>query len=151
MKFISKIIIVIAVFIAGFIAGQQYATAPEQRDSQLISGQQEQEQKYVSLMLDFGNGNIKTFSDIAIGDNASVFEILQKVASENSIELNYKDYGGDMGVFIESINGKQNDFDSGYYWQYWVNSQYAKVGASSYKLQDRDVVEWKYVKGQIEN
>ena len=90
------------------------------------------------------------FSDVAIGDDSSVFEILQKIASENNIELNYKDYGGDMGVFIESINGKQNDFDSGYYWQYWVNGQYAKVGASSYELQDGDVVEWKYVEGQMD-
>ena len=150
MKLISKIIIVIAVFFTGFIVGQQYAEAPEQQGSQSIIGQQEQEQRYVSLMLDFGNVDIKTFSDIAIGDNDSVFEVLQKVVSENNIELNYKDYGGDMGVFIESIGGQQNDFKSGYYWQYWVNGQYAKIGASVQELQSGDVVEWKYAEGQME-
>lgn len=149
MKFIAKIIIAIAVFVIGFTAGRQYAIAPERQAGQPIDGQQKQEQKYVNLMLDFGDGDIKAFNDIAIGDNASVFEILQKAASENSMELNYKDYGGDLGIFIESIGGKTNNFNSGYYWQYWVNGLYAKVGAGSYKLQDGDVVEWKYTKGQI--
>ncbi|MCG2697535.1 DUF4430 domain-containing protein [Candidatus Parcubacteria bacterium] len=146
----AKIIILIAVFFTGFIVGQQYAAEPAEQDSQPIVCQNEQEQKHVSLTLNFGNGDIKTFSDIIISDDAPVFEVLQKVVSENNIELNYKDYGGDMGVFIESINGKQNDFDSGYYWQYWVNGQYAKVGASSYELQNGDVVEWKYAEGQID-
>ena len=150
MKFLAKIIIIVAVFFSGFYFGQQYAAEPAVQDSQPTICKPEQEQKYASLTLDFGNGDIKTFSDIAIADNVSVFEVLQKVVSENNIELNYKDYGGDMGVFIELIGGKQNDFNSGYYWQYWVNGQYAKVGASSYKLQGGDVVEWKYVKGQIE-
>ncbi|MBU3906136.1 DUF4430 domain-containing protein [Patescibacteria group bacterium] len=146
----AKIIILIAVFFTGFIFGQQYAAEPAVQDSQPIVCQQEQEQEYASLIFDFGDEDIKTFSDIAIGDNDSVFEVLQKAVSENNIELNYKDYGGDMGVFIESINGKRNDFDSGYYWQYWVNGQYAKVGASSYELQNGDVVEWKYAEGQID-
>ena len=85
MKLISKIIIVVCVFFIGFIAGWQYQGAPQQP----IDVKQKQEQKYANLMLDFGNGEVKTFNDIALEDSANVFDFVKNVTSENNIKFTY--------------------------------------------------------------
>lgn len=149
MKILAKIIIVVAIFFVGFYIGQQQATAPGLFNNQLETLEQSQEQIKVSLMLDFGNGEIKTFDNVQAKKGSSVFELLEKITSENEVELQYKDYGGDLGVFIESIGGAISDFEADRYWQFWVNNEYAQVGASNHELSDGDVVEWKYAKGQL--
>lgn len=151
MKIIAKIIIIITVFIFGFAIGQRYVIAPSQKANLSTNNQQTQEEKTANLMLDFGNGDIKAFNNIVIKDGATTFELVKEITSENNIEFGYKDYGGDLGVLVESIGEKKNNFDAGYYWQYWVNNDYAKVGAGVYKLKNNDIVEWKYTKGQITN
>ncbi len=48
-----------------------------------------------------------------------------------------------LGVMISSIDGFKNGTD-GKYWQYWINGQYAQIGASSYKPRSEDTVEWRF-------
>jgi len=151
MKIIAKIIIIITVFVFGFFVGQRYVISPSENVNSSTSNQQAQEAKTVNLMFDFGNGDIKAFNDIVVEDGITMFEFIKKITSENNIELSYKDYGGGLGALIESIGEKKNDFDTNYYWQYWVNNQYAKVGVSAYKLQASDVIEWKYINSQVNN
>ena len=152
MKFLAKIIIIVFVFLAGFYFGQQYtetANLPDNESRELEVVEQSSEQINVSLMLDFGDGRIKTFNDIELKDDATVFELLEKITAENDLAFKYKDYGGDMGAMIESIGELASDAKNDRWWQFWVNNEYALIGASSYHLQDRDVVEWKYIKGQF--
>ena len=149
MKFLAKIIIIVFVFLAGFYFGQQYTGTVDLQNNDSGAVEQDKEQASVSLMLDFGDGRIKTFSNIAVDDNATVFELLEKITAENNLELKYKDYGGDMGAMIESIGEPASDSMADSYWQFWVNNEYALIGASNYHLQDGDVVEWKYIKGQF--
>ena len=146
MKIISKIIIITAVFLVGLYIGQQYIAAPE-----VLSDQLEDNKAMVSLMLDFGNGEIMVFNDLLTKEKTSVFDILEKQATENNLELKYKDYGGGLGVMVESINGIVNNAEPDHFWQYWVNNSYAKVGASNYYLENGDVIEWKYINGQFNN
>lgn len=146
MKLVAKIIIIIAVFFAGYYVGtnqllSNFISLPRQPVTQ---------QETVSLMFDFGNGEIQTFSDIAIQEKTTVFEMLKKITEENNLEFSYKDYGGELGAFVESINNMANNPKFDRFWQYWINNQYAQVGASQYQLQSGDVVEWKYTKGQIQ-
>jgi hypothetical protein len=54
-----------------------------------------------------------------------------------------------MGVFITAIDGVGNNQAGDKYWQFWLNNEYSKVGASSQRLRDGDMVEWKYLAGQI--
>lgn len=151
MKFLAKIIIVIAIFLAGFYVSEQYGAKPDLTDNAPAVEEQNNEQIKVNLMLDFGNGEIKTFNDaIVYKDSASVFQLLEKTTQENNIEFKYKDYGGEMGAMIESIGGEISNFEADQWWQYWVNNRYSQVGASNYQLQDGDVVEWKHVKGQLD-
>lgn len=138
-------------FIFGFTVGQRYSIAPSQQTHLSTDDQQTQGEKTANLMFDFGNGDIRTFNNIVIEDDTTIFELVKEVTSKNNIEFGYKDYGGDLGMLVESIGEKKNDFDTGYYWQYWVNNDYAKVGASVYKLKNYNIIEWKYTKGQITN
>ena len=155
MRLIAKIIIVAAVFFAGFYFGQKQLGSDFLINTNINTNQANQavtdQKKTVSLMLDFGNGEIKTFKDIAIEEKTNLFDLLKKVTSENNLEFRYKDYGGDLGVLIESINNIGNNVGSDRFWQYWVNNEYAKIGASNYKLNPGDLIEWKYIKGQFNN
>ena len=102
----------------------------------------------VSFGIDFGEGNVKNFSDIQLKENETVFDLLKKLNEEGKLEFSFKDYPG-AGVFIESIDGVSNDPKTNLWWQYLVNGQYAQVGASNYQLKDGDSIEWKYVESQL--
>jgi len=147
MKILAKIIIVAAIFIAGFYFGTQQALSPIDDSAQI--NQEISSQIQSSLMIDFGDGKVKTFSNVILADGTTAFDFLKKVTTENNLKLDYKDYGAEMGVFVESIDGIGNDLGSDKFWQYWINNQYSEIGASSYKLKAGDSVEWKYIKGQI--
>ncbi len=155
MKLVAKIIIAITIFLAGVYVGQLYFKTPcvfnEEPVTETGLEEVQDEKISASLMLDFGSGEISTFNNVALNKNATVFDLLQEATTENNMELKYKDFGGDLGVMVEEIGGAANDFDNDSWWQYWVNNEYAKVGASGQVLSDGDVVEWKFVKGQLDN
>jgi len=155
MKLLAKIIIVVVIFIGGFYFGQQQALSPSngsQPVAETESANQPEKQATteisVSLMLDFGNGQVRTYNQIELAKNSTVFGLLEKATAENNFKLQSKDYG-DLGVFIEAIGDIKNDTAGDRFWQCWVNNEYAQIGASNYQLNDGDVVEWKFIKGQI--
>jgi len=154
----KNLIIAISIVIAlalGFVVGQQMpgfltcqteavpvsAPAGDVANTNITAG----------IMLDFGEGDLKTFNNLELASGASVFDLLAKATGENGIALEYKDYGGDMGVFIESIGEAKSDFEADRYWQYWVNNEYATIGSSLNELKDGDIVLWKHTSGQFEN
>ena len=154
MKLLAKIIIIAAIFFLGFYTGQHYIVVPDLPTGQIKDEEDKEQIKdkiSASLMLDFGNGKIETFNNVELKNDATVFTLLEKVTRENNIEFSYKDYGGELGVLVESISETANNFESGHYWQYWVNNSYAQIGASNCQLKEGDVVEWKYTKGQFDN
>ena len=150
MKLLAKLIIVIVVFIAGFYFGSQQALAPSDgATNSATNSQQTSEEIQVSLMLDFGNGQVRTYNSITLAKDSTAADLLEKVTSENNLELVKKDYG-ELGVFVESIGDTANDTRGDHYWQYWVNNVYAQIGASNSILNDGDIIEWKFIRGQIE-
>lgn len=144
IKSAAILIILVAAFYLGFNYGQNKAIAPSINNNQ--APEQELKSK-AGLMLDFGNGDIKSFTEKEISKNQSAFDLVKQVAEENNIGLKYKDYGGELGIFIEAIGGVENNIEQ--WWQYWVNGNYSVVGAGSYLLQPGDLIEFKFVKGQI--
>ncbi|MFA6215820.1 MAG: DUF4430 domain-containing protein [Patescibacteria group bacterium] len=148
MKLIAKIILALAIFFAGFYFGQQVLAPADGWINKQPKNQANQEIK-VNLMLDFGNGEVQTFNSIALAENSSVFELLKKITAENKLEFSYKDYGGELGVLVESINKIANNNKTNRFWHYWVNNVYAEIGASNYQLKAGDIVEWKYVSNQF--
>ncbi len=58
-----------------------------------------------------------------------------------SYKVTAKDYGAGMGEFVETIDGIKPD--SQHFWAFYVNGKSSNVGASSYKLEANDNIEWK--------
>lgn len=138
--------LILALFV-GFYGGVIYKDSQAKK---VAAVNLQTERAEVNFMFDFGDGKIKTFNKIAIENNATVFSIIEKISQEKGLDLSAKDYGSGMGAFIEGIDGHINDYSGDKYWQFWVNNEYAKVGAGSYVLQGGELVEWKFIKGQVE-
>ena len=145
MKILSKIVIIIFVFLAGFWFGQKYESVEIINDDVRVL----KEELSANLTLDFGDGEIKKLEAKKIDKDSTVFSLLQNVSEVESIDLKYKDYGAEMGIMIESIGGVENNLEAGKYWQYWINGEYAKVGVGAQLVDDGDEIEWKYVEGQF--
>ncbi len=141
MKTIIKIILLVALAGAVFLQHSLVTKNPPTTDgvNQEIT---------VALKIDFGDGNISNYDGVRLGQEKTVFSLLKKVAEENNMEFSFKEYP-DMGALVESIGNVKNDFGNNKWWQYWVNGEYANVGASSFQLKNNDSVEWKYVEGQF--
>lgn len=69
---------------------------------------------------------------------------LMHQAESKGLQLVTKDFGGSLGLFIESINGVKNNATPNYYWQFYINGQRSSVGISSRRISPGDTVEWKY-------
>lgn len=142
MKILSKIFILVIVFLIGLFLGQYFSKIQLPRETEV------EKEIEVSLSLDFGQGNIKTFEGIRLEEEKTVLDLLEKVTEENDLEFSFKQYP-DLGVFVESIDNVVNDFERNLWWQYWVNGEYAIIGASNYQLKNGDSVEWKYIESQL--
>ena len=146
LKIISKILVLIIVFFIGFYFGNQNNQLINLRN---LEDQSQNISQTVDGLFDFNNGDIQTFSDINFKDKATLFDVLKELTMINDMEFSYTDYGGDLGVFIESINSVGNDTEGNKWWQYWVNDKHAEIGVSSYLVQPEDVVEFKFIESQF--
>ena len=86
--------------------------------------------------------DIKYQSDISGPISVSLF--MDKLKDEGKINFKEKTYTG-MGKFIEEINGTKNSGEKN--WIYYVNGQKANIGISNYKINNGDIVSWRYEKG----
>ena len=141
---ISQLIIALAIFFGGVYIGA--SITPQVQDTAQIRKGNEQAQS-VSLMIDYGEGDITSFLNIPLEEGESLFDVVKSTTEENNIPLGFKDFGGELGVFIESINGVP-DGTSSKWWQYFVDNKYGEIGVSSYIVKPGDVIEFKFIKGQ---
>lgn len=149
MKIIARIIIIIFIFFVGFFAGRQYSPESAETNGLCLSpALTVAEAEPVRLMIDYGNGQLDAYS-MDLSEDTSVFQLLQSATDEKKVELKYKDYGGDMGIFVEAIGGVENNMGDNEFWQYWINNNYAQVGPGQHILKPGDQVQWKFIKGQF--
>jgi hypothetical protein len=105
----------------------------------------------VDITIDYGDDTLATTQLSVMLDpdqTEDLFAVLRRGLAESDIEVTYKDFGGDMGMFIETINGVGKGSLSKW-WQYWVNDQYATVGVSSYTPVAGDVIKFVYTNEKI--
>lgn len=143
LKYVGWFVVIFAVFLLGVSVGSGYkgvGMVP-------ITQNQNQTEK-ASLMVDYGNGKVETYNDIVVKSGETVFSVLKKATESRKVDLKYKDYGGNLGVFVESIGGTGKDPFGKKWWQYWVNNTYSQVGASTYKVESGDIIEFKFTEGQ---
>lgn len=82
-----------------------------------------------------GNYVIDYISD----ENA--FELLKRITKS---DIEYTDWGGDLGIFVDCIGGVCRTKGYEYFWSLYINGRLSEVGASGYTTQPNDVIEWKY-------
>lgn len=95
-----------------------------------------------TLVLEFSEEDIATYSGIQLEKPATVFGILEKAAQDNKIELVTKQY--DFGIFVESIGGVENSKERS--WIYFVNGKSGEVASDKYEISEGDLIEWRYIK-----
>jgi len=99
---------------------------------------------YVSLIIDFGNGNrIYRKVYVVYGENNTVFDVLVAVG----LSIDYTEYPEFNDVFInciEGVCGQQLTENSGSYWMLYINGVLSNYGAKQSIVYDGDVIEWRY-------
>jgi hypothetical protein len=142
---LGRTVILIAVFFIGVYVGSLDKNPPAK--NQDVSRELQSEET-VSLMIDYGDGTLDIFDDLTVATETPLFDVIDTATKANGVELTYTDYGGDLGVFIETIGGVGGGSED-MWWQYWVNNKYGQIGVSSYILEQGDVIEMKFIKGQL--
>jgi hypothetical protein len=95
----------------------------------------------ITLIVDYANlSPIKIIENFNLTKgNTSVFHALMMWC-----EIEYILYPGGS-VFIIAIDGIKNNVNlRNYYWFYYVNDNYAQVGAAGYYLENGDIIKWNY-------
>jgi len=96
----------------------------------------------VSLVLDFGEGEVASFSGISA---KTAFEALESVSQSEDWLLETKQY--DFGILVESINGKKNTEEKA--WLFYVNGKMADKAADKFEVSDGDMIKWRYEEPQF--
>ncbi|MBU1131077.1 DUF4430 domain-containing protein [Patescibacteria group bacterium] len=137
MKTLKFFVIALIFLTVGFLLGQSYQlpyfSTPEQEVG-------EDQTLKINYSLQFSDSEMIEFQNIAIQKNETALDVLQKLASANDIALETKDYQ-DLGIMITKI-GEMENGQNNKYWQFFVNGEYAPVGAGQYLLKGGENVEW---------
>ncbi|MEK7623148.1 MAG: DUF4430 domain-containing protein [Patescibacteria group bacterium] len=85
----------------------------------------------------------KSYS-VTVPEGSSVYDLLKVISETTDFRFGGRDYGGQLGFFVDEINGVKNSSQAKKYWIYSINGQKAKIGVSAYTLQPNDVITWTY-------
>ncbi len=109
----------------------------------------EKEETTATVIINFGNETLWTFGDITT-ENNTVYGFLIEAADEGSFSIDTKYYSG-MGIFINEIAGVEHgtdipgiDDEDQRWWQYYVNGELGPVAADRQKVNDGDIIEWRF-------
>lgn len=142
-KKLVNVIAVVILVLAAFFVGQGFSPV----EDTTLESETEIEKGTVNLLIDLNEKGVKSFEEVQIEKGDSLEEVLLTLDEEGLISIEGEDFGGELGYFVEAIDGVGGD-DSGRWWQYWVNGEYAEVGVSAYVVQAGDSVVFLYTKGQ---
>lgn len=96
----------------------------------------------LTLIISFGNGTNLTFSNTTLTDSyTSAFDLLRYHAE---IKYTCQKMGNRMAYYVSEIDGLSENSQTGNYWRYWINGNYAMVGCNIYVCQDNDIITWEY-------
>lgn len=91
------------------------------------------------------NGIILPTTTVTFYEGESVYDVLQRVCKENSIQMEASWTPIYNSAYVEGIHNLY-EFDCGNLsgWMYRVNGWYPNYGCSRYQLAQGDIVEWRY-------
>jgi len=132
-------VFVFGALIGLFLADIGYVSVGQQNLASIATSQENQEIR-ADVSIDYGNDDVQSFAGELLRQGDTVLDLLENLERGEGIILEKRNFPG-LGVFIEAIHGVHNTNQS--YWQFWVNGEYAQVGAGQYVLKDGDKVLWK--------
>lgn len=92
------------------------------------------------MTIDFGTSNASSMT-LTASNGTSVFNLLNA-----SYNVSYKEYG-DLGTLVTGIDGVEQN--STFHWFYYVNGNFAQVGADKYILYNNSNVLFKFTSETI--
>jgi hypothetical protein len=97
----------------------------------------------VRLVVDYGDGVIKTITDLPWAKGSTVLDVMN-AAKSHGISFSYT--GSGASAFLTRIDDVANEGGGGSKknWQLWVNTSYADKSFGVYELQPLDVVFWRF-------
>lgn len=123
------------VFLAAGCGKTQQASNPPSGQQQLQQPAGQDRVKIISVFQTVQASNFNQPGPYNIEEGKSTLDLLK-----TTHQVVAKSYG-DMGEFVESIDGIKPD--SQHFWAFYLNDQSSDIGASSYVLKDGDRVAWK--------
>lgn len=99
----------------------------------------------VNLMVDYGNGEVRTWNTVSWHEAMSVVDLLTIVGAADNITVSTEGVD-EKNLVVIAVNGIATNEEER--WQYWVNNTYEPRVASKYFLKPGDIVVWKFVKEQ---
>ena len=103
----------------------------------------------VRLVIDYGDGAVKIFTDLPWSKGNTVLEVMN-AAQARPHGITFKHTGSGATALLTQIDdvanegggtGKKN-------WQLWVNTTYADSGFGAYEVQTLDVIFWRFTTQQ---
>ncbi len=98
----------------------------------------------VNLMLDYGNGIVRTWNTVTWHESMSALDLLEEVAGTKVISTEKETIDGKD--LLRSVDGIANDPKEGRRWQFWVNNVYEPRVISKTYLKPGDIIVVSYAK-----
>lgn len=145
VRWVSWSVLAIIIIVLGWYFIPQKSEAPvlPLQNAQPLTGT-------ATVAINTADDSKVVFNDVVVKDGTTLFEALKELELRGDISLQYKDYGDNLGIFIEKINGIPSGGATSSWWQYWVNGEYGNVGANTFILKPNDVIEWRFTGAQEE-
>ena len=132
---VTVLIIIALLALNGWLIYKNYQ--PEALNTQLPIV----EQKEIRYIINKGEGNIKEYQ-LKISNDSTVFSLLEELSKKENFEIKTTVYA-EMGILIDSIDGLKGGTNDKW-WQYWVNNNLGELAADKKKINNGDIVEWKF-------
>ena len=101
-------------------------------------------QQTASVMLDFGDGTVRTFPRVEIAGAKTVFDVIKTLSQRgDGFAFQYQP-PGKYGILIDQIGNKKGGAE-GKYWLFWVNNAMAEQSADNTPIHPGDAIEWKFI------
>lgn len=105
----------------------------------------------VSLTIDFGGGDKRTFAELPLEKDSSVLKLLlaaSRAAETGKEPLPVKFRGSGATAMVTEIGGKKNEGGSGRNWLYKLNDGWGETSADLARPKPGDAILWKFTKEQ---
>jgi len=138
----SVVITIVAALIAGVLVGRY--VFPAKIIVRETVARNEAAESSVHLMLSYGNGIVRTWNTVTIGESTSVLDLLKLVAATGAIALRTQSTQGKLQLV--GIDAIANNPSEGRRWIYWVNNIEEPRAIDKYYLRPGDIVVVAYTK-----